>query len=184
MPENGGQFTPILGGQFAWIFHHPFGMQLVGRKYTQLNSEYKYGFQTQEKVNEIAGEGNHYIAQFWEYDPRIGRRWNLDPVDQISISNYAALGNNPIYYTDFLGDRITPKSDWTEDGRKGGRYSLLNLFLVNAMMGEDDDPNNRSGRNCSMCCLNALNSLCVFFAPFFALRSRAGIKKSHSKSGF
>jgi len=134
-------------------------------------SSYRYGFGNQEKVNEIAGEGNHYTATFWEYDPRLGRRWNLDPVDQISISNYASLGNNPIYYTDLLGDRITPNSDWTADGRKGGRYSHLNLFLTNAMMGEDDATTNTSGRNCSMCCLNALTSNLNF------LYSRHGITK-------
>jgi len=41
---------------------------------------------------------------FWEYDTRLGRRWNLDPKPQISISDYAAFGNSPIGYTDLLGD--------------------------------------------------------------------------------
>src|SRR5690625_1299652 len=58
---------------------------------------YRFGFNGQEKVNEIAGMGNHNTAEFWEYDTRLGRRWNLDPVDQISVSNYAVNGNNPIW---------------------------------------------------------------------------------------
>jgi len=29
---------------------------------------------------------------FWQYDTRLGSRWNVDSVDQISISNYATLG--------------------------------------------------------------------------------------------
>ena len=157
-------------------------MLMPGRKF-DAGTGYRYGFQTQEKVNEIAGEGNHYTAKFWEYDPRIGRRWNLDPVDQISISNYASLGNNPIYYTDFLGDRITPKSDWTEDGRKGGRYSHLNLFLVNAMMGEDDDPKNTSGRNCSMCCLNTLTSnLNFLYSRHLGGTTKIKVKSSYDNS--
>ncbi|MFY0255161.1 M15 family metallopeptidase [Chitinophaga sp. 30R24] len=67
---------------------------------------YRYGFNGQEKSDEIKGEGNSYTAQFWEYDPRIGRRWNLDPKPQISISDYTVLRNNPNYYNDVLGDSI------------------------------------------------------------------------------
>jgi hypothetical protein len=44
--------------------------------------------------------GGHTTAQFWEYDARLGRRWNIDPIDQISISNYACFGNNPIINID------------------------------------------------------------------------------------
>jgi hypothetical protein len=69
--------------------------------------DYRFGFNGQEKVNEIAGTGNHNTALFWEYDTRLGRRWNLDPVDQISVSNYVTLGNNPIFGTDLLGNTVT-----------------------------------------------------------------------------
>ena len=41
---------------------------------------------------------------FWEYDTRLGRRWNLDPVDQVSISNYAVNKLNPIWFSDPLGN--------------------------------------------------------------------------------
>ena len=73
---------------------------------------YRYGFNTQEKVNEVSGKGNHYTAPYWEYDPRTGRRWNLDPVDQVSISNYATNRNNPIVYTDPLGDYSKFGAQW------------------------------------------------------------------------
>jgi hypothetical protein len=40
---------------------------------------YRYGFNTQEKEDEISGSaGTHYSAEFWMYDTRTGRRWNLD----------------------------------------------------------------------------------------------------------
>lgn len=68
--------------------------------------KYKFGFNGQEKVNEIAGVGNHTTALFWEYDTRIARRWNLDPVDQISISNYSVMRLNPIFFNDPLGDCV------------------------------------------------------------------------------
>jgi hypothetical protein len=41
-----------------------------------LGRVYRYGFNGQEKSDEIAGEGNHNTAEFWEYDTRTGRRWN------------------------------------------------------------------------------------------------------------
>jgi len=69
-----------------------------------------------EKDDEINGAtGTSYTAEFWQYDPRIGRRWNLDPVDQISISNYAAFGLNPIIYIDPRGN----KKDWYISNAEG-----------------------------------------------------------------
>ena len=71
---------------------------------------YRFGFNTQEKVNEINGIGNHNTALFWEYDTRTGRRWNLDPKAQIRISDYAVNQNNPIPIADPLGDFDTKRA--------------------------------------------------------------------------
>jgi hypothetical protein len=132
-------------------------MTMPGRKYqANSTSSYRYSMNGQERSSEL--NDNLYTALFWEYDSRIGRRWNLDPKPTFGISEYATFENNPIVNMDILGDRIKPTSDWTEDGRKGGRYSHLNLFLVNAMMGEDDDPKDNSLRNGPLSCLNALYS--------------------------
>ena len=44
---------------------------------------YRFGFNGQEKDDEIFGStGTSYTAEFWQYDARIGRRWNVDPVDK------------------------------------------------------------------------------------------------------
>lgn len=69
---------------------------------------YRYGFNGQEKIDEIAGEGNHNTALFWEFDTRIGRRWNLDPQPVVGISAYSGLTNNPIFYSDVLGNISDP----------------------------------------------------------------------------
>ena len=66
--------------------------------------DYRFGFNGQEKDNEIAGIGNSNTAQFWQYDTRLGRRWNIDPVDQIGVSNYAVMRDNPILLADPNGD--------------------------------------------------------------------------------
>ena len=84
--------------------YSPFGVTLDGR--TMQREEYRYGFNTQEKVDEISGRGNHFTAMFWEYDTRNGRRWNQDPKPNASISNYTAFANNPICYADHMGDTI------------------------------------------------------------------------------
>lgn len=78
-------------------------MGMPGRTYTSGN-QYRYGFNGQEKSTEIDGSENLYTAQFWEYDSRIGRRWNLDPRLVIGISPYSTFLNNPIIFSDLLGD--------------------------------------------------------------------------------
>ncbi|MBK6730827.1 MAG: hypothetical protein IPG60_07635 [Bacteroidetes bacterium] len=72
-------------------------------------SEYRFGFGGQEQDDEVYGQGNLNTAMFWEYDTRLGRRWNLDPVDQFQ-SNYAVFLNNPVLIIDING--MAPKLPW------------------------------------------------------------------------
>lgn len=74
---------------------------MPGRSYS--STAYKYGFNGQEKDNEIYGTGNLNTAEFWQYDTRLGRRWNIDPVDFVSESPYACFHNNPIFFSDVSG---------------------------------------------------------------------------------
>ena len=82
--------------------YSPFGVELDGR--TVSVDGYRFGFNTQEKTDEISGSGNHTTALYWEYDSRLGRRWNLDPVYNSDISRYTVNGNNPNYFRDPIGD--------------------------------------------------------------------------------
>ncbi len=81
--------------------YYPFGMLQPGRSYSAATS-YRYGFNGQEKSTEL--HDNSYTAEYWEYDSRIGRRWNTDPVEKPNISPYAVLGSNPILFVDTRGD--------------------------------------------------------------------------------
>ncbi|MBC7382930.1 MAG: hypothetical protein H7296_08025 [Bacteroidia bacterium] len=63
-------------------------------------SGYRFGFNGQEKDDEVDGGGNTMSAEFWEYDARLGRRWNVDPLDYPWQSGYATLDNNPICNND------------------------------------------------------------------------------------
>lgn len=96
----------------------------IATSYDEKDS-YGFGHNTQEKVNEISGIGNHYTALFWEYDTRLGRRWNLDPKPAVGISHYAAFGNNPILYPDVLGDSIRITGT---DGFKKKAFAKLQLL--------------------------------------------------------
>jgi hypothetical protein len=81
--------------------YYPFGMQMPGRKFTS-NSGYRYGFNGQEKSTEIA-EGLT-TAEFWQYDSRVAKRWNVDPKQKIHESPYFVFSGNPILLSDLKGD--------------------------------------------------------------------------------
>ena len=68
---------------------------------------YRYGFNGQEKSDEIDPNGNSMTAEFWQYDARIGRRWNSDPLEKAYESPYASFGNNPLWLTDHNGADTT-----------------------------------------------------------------------------
>ena len=64
---------------------------------------YRYFFNGQEGDNEVFGEVASFTAEFWQYDSRLGRRWNIDPVFKAYESLYACFAGNPIRYNDLLG---------------------------------------------------------------------------------
>jgi hypothetical protein len=82
---------------------------------------YRYGFNGQEKSDEIAGEGNHTTAEFWEYDTRTGKRWNVDPIVYPWQSPYAVLNNSPLYFVDPFGAESDPAAK-----RRAEKYQRSN----------------------------------------------------------
>jgi hypothetical protein len=51
-------------------------MGMPGRKVA--SEGYRYGFNGQEKSTELDQDGNSMTAEYWQYDARLGRRWNVD----------------------------------------------------------------------------------------------------------
>jgi len=80
-------------------------MVMPGRRYG--GSAYRYGFNGQEKSLEIEGHDNSLTAEYWQYDARIGKRWNIDPVQKIFESPYASFSNSPIWLADQNGADTT-----------------------------------------------------------------------------
>jgi len=103
--------------------YYPFGLPMKGRLFSEKN--FRYGFNGQEKTDEISGAGNHTTAMYWEYDTRLGRRWNLDPKPTPSISQYNCFAGNPMWFSDILGDTIAVTSAFSSDKNLSNAYSAF-----------------------------------------------------------
>jgi hypothetical protein len=77
-----------------------FGAPLSGR--ISNASTYRYGMNGQEKDEEL-GSGVT-TAEYWEYDAKLGRRWNVDPIVKPWQSGYSAFDNCPVVIADPHGD--------------------------------------------------------------------------------
>ena len=64
--------------------------------------KYRFSINGQEKESDL--NENITTALFWEYDSRIGRRWNIDPKPNVAQSPYFCFNNNPVWFTDIKGD--------------------------------------------------------------------------------
>jgi RHS repeat-associated protein len=61
--------------------NHPFGMVMDGRNYMAGNV-YKYGFNGQEKENDISGvDGGYLVFEYRIQDARLGRFLSSDPLE-------------------------------------------------------------------------------------------------------
>jgi hypothetical protein len=109
--------------------YYPFGMSMPGRSYNFTN--YRYGFGSQEKSYKIDAGGNSVSAEFWQFDTRIGRRWNVDPLanEAPGWTPYRGFYNNPIRYADPNGakeyesreafEKANPGKKWDKDRGQG-----------------------------------------------------------------
>ncbi|CAM1368151.1 hypothetical protein TXIAM_370215 [Tenacibaculum xiamenense] len=70
-------FTPEV---VAYNDYYPFGM-LVPNRHGQADS-YRYGFQGQEKDDEVKGEGNSINYKYRMHDSRVGRFFSSDPLEK------------------------------------------------------------------------------------------------------
>ncbi len=106
---------------------YPYGMMMSGRAW-DAGSSYRFGYNTQESVDEVSGVGIHYTAPYWDYDPRVVTRWNRDPVVNPWQSPYAINNDNPIIFSDPLGLFGSRKEarEYRREHDTGGRIRLNN----------------------------------------------------------
>lgn len=79
---------------------------LLNNRHGSVDSDaYRYGFQGQERDDEVKGEGNSYNYTFRMHDPRIGRFFAVDPLSRSYSYNspYAFSENVVINSTELEG---------------------------------------------------------------------------------
>ncbi|RYE50778.1 MAG: hypothetical protein EOP48_19235 [Sphingobacteriales bacterium] len=95
----------------------PFGMQLVGRKWSA--GSYRYGFNGKENDNEVKGEGNQQDYGLRIYDPRLGKFLSVDPLTSSYpwYTPYQFAGNDVIRNIDLDGGEPKPSTPGTQEGQ-------------------------------------------------------------------
>ena len=84
-------------------FLRPFGVGLKNRDFS--SEKYRYGFQNQERDDEMKGEGNSINFTYRMHDPRLGRFLSIDPLflDYPHISPYVFCENSVTAFIDLEG---------------------------------------------------------------------------------
>jgi hypothetical protein len=107
-------FTHYTADVQSTTDYSAFGAPLAERTFNSTLA--RYGMNGQEKDNEIYGDGNAMSAEYWMYDARLGRRWNVDPVFRFYESPYAVFHNNPIFFSDSRGLEPQEKTGEPQEG--------------------------------------------------------------------
>src|SRR5690554_3277453 len=76
--DGNGNIDFFLADVVSYSDYYPYGMQMPGRNGS--TGDYRYGFQGQEKDDEVKGEGNSINYKYRMHDPRIGRFFAVDPL--------------------------------------------------------------------------------------------------------
>jgi RHS repeat-associated protein len=91
--------------------YYPFGLKHEGYNGVKTDNEtYKYQFNGKEEQ-----ETGHYDFGARNYDPAIGRWFNLDPLAEKTMQPYSAFNNNPVMFTDPTGmeaEGLDELKDW------------------------------------------------------------------------
>lgn len=110
--------------------YYPFHMQMPGR--FDNSAGYRYGGSNgQEKETEITGNSSHFSAEYWMYDARLGRRWNVDPVVKPWESGYACFSNLPLKLIDIKGDNAKDPISPSDDKSGSDKLSLNSTEVIN-----------------------------------------------------
>jgi RHS repeat-associated protein len=96
--------------------YYPFGLPMAGISSKALKSSFS---ENKKKFNGIefttALGLSQYDAFYRNLDAQIGRWWQMDPKPDVSISSYVSMNNNPIRFSDPLGDTIRIEKSISEN---------------------------------------------------------------------
>jgi RHS repeat-associated protein len=113
------------------------------------SDSYRYGFQGQEKDDEIKGEGNSLNYTFRMHDPRVGRFFAIDPLraKYPHYSPYSFSGNKVIAFVELEGleDRWVVKDNAVEHERGPRVGTMDSEATANAKLAESRRIHRSSG---------------------------------------
>ena len=105
--------------------------------------DYRYGFQGQEKDDEVKGEGNSYNYKYRMHDPRIGRFFAVDPLEKDFPWNspYAFSENRTLDGVELEGLEVDLENGLTGEDMAVGTvatfqeigFSIKNLMTLGLM---------------------------------------------------
>jgi RHS repeat-associated protein len=91
--------SPVISSQDYYPFGLAFGSY---QRENSLNNQYKFnGIGEQDELGL-----NVLQAVYRTVDPTTGRWWQIDPKPDMSLSTYSFGSNNPLLYSDLLGDTV------------------------------------------------------------------------------
>jgi RHS repeat-associated protein len=101
--NGGGYDVNTTDQQLAWSDYYPFGM--IMRTAENTSDTYRYGFQGQERDDEIKGKGNSLNYKYRMHDARVGRFFAVDPLAPKYpwYTPYQFSGNKVIAYVELEG---------------------------------------------------------------------------------
>ncbi|MEW4925434.1 RHS repeat-associated core domain-containing protein [Algibacter sp. 2305UL17-15] len=97
---------------------------------------YRYGFQGQEKDDEVKGEGNSLNYKYRMHDPRVGRFFAVDPLDSKYPWNspYAFSENQVIQFIELEGAEVFLSEAQKFDYDQSATASPVAVFLINTLI--------------------------------------------------
>ena len=95
--------------------YYPYGMEMPNKVFYQPDNKYRYGFNGQEKDDDICNvSGSNLAFEFREYNSQICRFFAVDPLTEKYPywAPYQFAGNMPIWAREFEG--LEPVPGWDE----------------------------------------------------------------------
>ncbi|OWP74030.1 hypothetical protein BWK62_15215, partial [Flavobacterium oreochromis] len=104
------------------INYYPFGSLVPNRH--GYSKDYRYGFQGQEKDDELKGEGNYINFTYRGHDPRVGKFFAVDPKEDEYPwnSSYAFSENRVLDAIELEGAEHLNVNVYRVFKNKGGKY--------------------------------------------------------------
>jgi RHS repeat-associated protein len=121
------QVTHIHGPLVEETHYYPFGLTMAG-----ISDKAANGLINRKKYNGIEFDQdldlNSYEAFYRNLDPQTGRWWQIDSKPDFMWSPYTGMANNPILFSDLLGDTVKLGNLYDKDNN--GHYKNVTEILA------------------------------------------------------